>query len=1197
MSYSNGSGGTLTLPSPTHAHHADVGSAVRSFRRSMSRSPSKFKLRGSSSPTPATTSATFQQSQTTTTTTPFASRFDSAQSAPASVSLAGSPSLFSTPQASVITPSFRSNFKLSVRSARQKPPSRTRVSPKSPLKRVFGPSQDSGNPIPSSLSEPVARGQEKHDFNDFPLALSPVRRNIEKQTRHSVHLDMSGSSKNGISKFLEAKNDTFPSTYISPMKRSDAIMGLDQNNMGSRDAKRRSLHGGSSLGSEFSIFDYQPPVSPQKFDVHEDGNHEYQLTGSSVSSFRESLSLSSATSTTPTGLPKRSSSLRKSTLQQRHGDSRISWGRRAGEKQLAQLANETSTPLTRNRPRLSLDQYLPPTSAALPNPSLHLIPRPANQPHPLSRTVTQSSSSSSLPDDSPTHVPMHIGEKPRVPLNFSKSLPPGSLRPTNDSDPVATPQYKRAKPLQAAFMSTGLVSKMTRNPDLGELKRPEPKVTVMPDTPCKKQPYNSATYPPQVGSGGRRSHRPSFGSPSTPFSSISGAGRGTNPFGDPDKPGSLFFQNVRSRHARKSSLLSLDGDDHGAAGDTSDDFPPTPTKNLFFKSFTTPAHVTQTPNPSRTFALPTSAFGYDEHTDSLPSCKSQISQEVTCHDREKKCERPIDIDMDPSTPSAGDGPRMSISLPSFSQRQAMLRPLVTPTPVRTFSALSAVHGARLNQASRADSKLSASPLHSLDYTEGSSPQTPQDSMIHDLAPLDASRLSLHHSQDDNDRQSRTPATPTTQGRHLFSSFGERPFNTTPQHGTPQHGTPQHGSGPKDVDESLVLRFEKSKVIGKGEFSKVYRVVKFSMPKSLATAFMTTPSRRAPSSSGPEKVYAVKKIRLPTHGINERESKLREVAILRALSNSDKIIHFLDSWEQNGHLYIQTEYCTEGSLDGFLKSVGQAGRLDDFRIWKILLETSQGLAAIHDAGFIHLDIKPANIFVGFDGYLKIGDFGMAAYWPAAKGIEGEGDREYIGPEILLGQFDKPADIFALGLIILEIACNVFLPDNGPTWQALRNGDLSTVPSLTSGEAKSVFRDANGMPVDLVSGISHMHDEDSETSMDMGKRGEFPFEPMTHDPSNLFGTQKRSDLQEPPIFMMDSSDPNSLDSLVRWMIQPNPTDRPTAQQLLASESVCWVSSRRGAGATVFEGNWGPYFGPSVEELEELVDTEMDTEMTDV
>ncbi|SPN97283.1 uncharacterized protein DNG_00797 [Cephalotrichum gorgonifer] len=44
-------GGTMTLPSPTHPHHANVlnvSSAVRSLRRSMSRSPSRFNLNSQS---------------------------------------------------------------------------------------------------------------------------------------------------------------------------------------------------------------------------------------------------------------------------------------------------------------------------------------------------------------------------------------------------------------------------------------------------------------------------------------------------------------------------------------------------------------------------------------------------------------------------------------------------------------------------------------------------------------------------------------------------------------------------------------------------------------------------------------------------------------------------------------------------------------------------------------------------------------------------------------------------------------------------------------------------------------------------------------------------------------------------------------------------------------------------------------------
>ena len=223
--------------------------------------------------------------------------------------------------------------------------------------------------------------------------------------------------------------------------------------------------------------------------------------------------------------------------------------------------------------------------------------------------------------------------------------------------------------------------------------------------------------------------------------------------------------------------------------------------------------------------------------------------------------------------------------------------------------------------------------------------------------------------------------------------------------------------------------------------------------------------------------------------------------------------------------------------------------------------------------MHLDLKPANVLITFEGVLKISDFGMATQWPAQPGIDGEGDREYIGPEILMGHPDKPSDVFALGLIMVEIAGNVMLPDNGVSWQRLRTGDLSDVPSLTwSSDTSTLARDSSGKPLSQAeTSIEDFYGSDSGGD-DLGSP---KYLRQNRQPTKQlqFPVYRPGELAEPPTFMTDAHNQGALDNIVRWMISPKPMHRPIVDQVLATKGVQWVELRRRGGATIYEGNWGP------------------------
>ncbi|XP_012147021.2 eukaryotic translation initiation factor 2 alpha kinase Gcn2 isoform X1 [Megachile rotundata] len=210
-----------------------------------------------------------------------------------------------------------------------------------------------------------------------------------------------------------------------------------------------------------------------------------------------------------------------------------------------------------------------------------------------------------------------------------------------------------------------------------------------------------------------------------------------------------------------------------------------------------------------------------------------------------------------------------------------------------------------------------------------------------------------------------------------------------------------------------------------------------------------------------------------------------------------------------YMYIQMEFCEKSTLrtaiDGGLYK-------DQKRVWRLFREIVEGLAHIHQQGMIHRDLKPMNIFLDSNDHVKIGDFGLATtniLSTFAQTIETDKESQGVDKGISFGTED-------VGSLTGQVGTALYV-----------------APELTTKAAKAIYN----QKVDIYSlGVIMF---------------EMCYKPLT---TGMERIKVLLSLRSKEIILpveMQQPDMSRQTHILRWLLNHDPSQRPTAQELLSSE----------------------------------------------
>ncbi len=193
-------------------------------------------------------------------------------------------------------------------------------------------------------------------------------------------------------------------------------------------------------------------------------------------------------------------------------------------------------------------------------------------------------------------------------------------------------------------------------------------------------------------------------------------------------------------------------------------------------------------------------------------------------------------------------------------------------------------------------------------------------------------------------------------------------------------------------------YEIESLLGEGGMAKVYLAIQKSLERQVALKVMNT-------SLAADQSFC--------------ERFLKEGKIIAQLSSHPDIVTIFDIGFSELNYYMAMEYVSGPNLKQLIQKKAHIERP-----LNIIKQIASALGYAHRRGFIHRDVKPANILFKEDGTATLTDFGIAKALSSNTQLTKVGytvgTAEYMSPEQAVGRgIDSRSDIYSLGVVLYEL----------------------------------------------------------------------------------------------------------------------------------------------------------------------------------